>query len=42
LLTKPSLNLLMLTSTEVKGCVYALSVVGHNIVAAVNSAVGHL
>ena len=39
---EPNLNLLMVTSTEVKGCVYALSIVGQNIVAAVNSAVSHL
>lgn len=42
LLKKSSLNLLMLTSAEVNGCVYALGAVGHNIVAAVNSAVSCL
>ena len=38
-LKKPNLNLSILTSAKVQGCVYALRVVGNNIVAAINSAV---
>lgn len=37
-----SLQLSMVASTDVKGCVYALTVVGDTVVAAVNSAVSNV